>query len=640
MKVNDTKPLDEMSAEEQIVSTLASYKREADEARRERLRLNDRNFDFYHLKQDYSHKKAGQSQEFLAKQALAVEQITSFIHQGLVDLGDWFSVDPAPGNNDPLFTRTEARAVLERQLRKAGFFTHIQDALKTGLLSALMIAKVGGRHVERARYVSMSEGEGENRKNVLRRQKKKAWELRIDLVRFQDYYRDPTGGGLYELQDIEMDLWELKALAEASPKVYDLSQIDALVSSFTDEEQLQKDRETGHTPTDRGFRKRVVLTEFWGTILDRDGNIMHENVVAAVANDRFLVRPPQANPLWHNRSPFVVSPIVRVPHSTNHKALMDEPTALNHALNELFNLILDAGLMSVFGVRQVREHWLDNADEIAKGLGPGAVLKANAQCPPGQKVLETVSSGTLSQEALNVYNLTNGEFQAAALTNDLRLGVLPSRNVKATEVVEASQSITSVFTGVAKTIENDYIRPLLELAWLTIAQHTDDLDDAELEALLGKDRAKKLANVSAQERFQRVVDGHDFNVFGITQTLNKVKDFRKLTSMLQTISGSEVLTEEFTKRFDFAKLLDEIMNSLDINTDKIRLGEMDEALTTLGRERGGGEGVASGGSVPGPDHMSQIPRVDRAGGSPEGGLPPVPRTEFPRIGGGHGGAGV
>ncbi|HUR99065.1 MAG TPA: hypothetical protein VMZ26_13445 [Pyrinomonadaceae bacterium] len=607
--------------EKSVVNAVVSYKRESDLARRDRMTKNARNFDFYHLKQDFSHKKTGQSQEFLPKVAMAVEQTTSFVHQGLIDLGEWFSVEPEPGNRQPLVSRDEARLILSRQLSKANFFTFIEDSLKSGLLGAVMIAKVHGRTVEKPVFFTEKTDDGVV---TLRRKKNQVWQLKCDLIRQQDYFPDPTGEGLYEIHSIEMDLFALKRLAEANPDVYDLPAVEALVASQTEEAQT-KDRETDQSPTDSSYRKRVRIDECWGTLIGPDGDVLHENVVCAVANDSFLIRKPQPNPNWHGKSPFVVAPLMRVPHSVWHKALMDAPTALNQASNEIYNLVLDAGINSVFGVRQVREDWIENADELSNGISPGFVAKANSACPPGQKVIETVSTGAIDlNQGLQVLNITNAELQAAALSNDLRQGVLPSRSVKATEVVEASQSITSVFTGIAKSIETSYIEKLLDLAWLTIWQNADDWDADELESLLGEKRAQAVKAMSAQERFAKTVGTHSFKVFGITQTINKIKDYRKQTALLQTVGSSPVLMEEFSKKYDLGKLLGEIVKALDVNEDKIKLDESDDLMGQLAE--GGGE-AAAGSPVQGlPDQQSQIPQM--ANLSPESSLSAIPTTQF------------
>lgn len=609
-----------------IVKAIVNCRNESEAARTERMAQNRLNFEMYNNKQNYAHKKAGQSQEFLPKQSMAVEQLTSFIHQGLVDLTEWFSVDPEDGNKKPILTRDEARKLVMRQLQKAGFYTFIQDAVKSGLLGSLMIVKVHGHQVQKPLFYTEKKRSFLGFKRELRKRKKEVWELRVDLVRQRNYFPDPTGDGLYEQEQLEIDHWKLLKIAEANPEDYDVELIRGL-ASYTDKiEEQRKNEEINQTPTSSDFRKRIKVTEHWGAILDADGGLLHENAVCAIANDQFLIRPPKPNPFWHGKSPYVVAPIIRVPHSIWHKALMDASTFLNKAMNELYNLILDSGIMAVYGIKQVREHWLDDPEEISNGIPPGTTLRVNMACPPGQKAMEQIATGGLSQEAVNVFNLTNAEHQAAALTNDLRMGVLPSRQVKATEVVESSQSITSVFTGVAKAIESDLIEKILDLAFMTIMQHADDWDTDEVEALLGESKAKELKALSAEERFEKTINGHRFKVFGITQTLNKIKDFRKLTSLLQTISASPTLMEEFNKKYDFGKLLGEIMRALDVNEDRIKLDETDGIMTAIGE----------GGQAPGadavsmPNEQSQTPQVASGEAGSDAPISAIPHTTFPR----------
>jgi hypothetical protein len=143
--------------------------------------------------------------------------------------------------------------------------------------------------------------------------------------------------------------------------------------------------------------------------------------------------------------------------------------------------------------------------------------------------------------------------------------------VKATEIVESSNSINSIFTGISKVLEQSFIAQVLELTWKTILQNADNLDSPEMQALLGKDRAIAIQALSPQERYAKCIDNTAFSVFGVSKTLSKIKDFKKLTAMLQTISASPVLLNEFTSEFSMPKLLQQIMYSLDINTEKLAM---------------------------------------------------------------------
>lgn len=608
-----------------IVRTTQSYMREAYEARRERIRLNRLNYDIFHHRQDYAHKRPGQSQEFLPKQQMAVEQMSSFVSQGLVDVGHWFNVETQPGVRNNRITATEVYLLLQRQLEKTKFISFVGDAIKTGALGSLMIAKVHGKQVPTSRFFTQII---DNKKKLFKAEKD-IWQLFVELIRPEDYYPDPTGAGLYECQTMWVDKSVVMELAQGEGAIYDYDKVKGLNSyayDQYDEAITDKDRETDQSRTYSDYRVRIKLTECWGDIVEpTTGEKIYKNVTWTIANDNTLISPPKPNPFWHGKSPFVVAPIVRVPFSVWHRAPMDAATRTNIAINELYNLMVDAGMMSVFGIKQLRSDWLEDDREVADGVRPGMTLRVSSNCPPGATVLQRVDEGALSPEALNMFNMMNAEHNVSAMTNDLRMGAMPTRAVKATEVVEASQTITSMFSGIAKNIEVDFIEPILERAWNVIMQNSNDMDSDEVKAILGEPRALEMSTMSPEDRFAETSQGNKFKVFGVSQTLNKQKDFRKLTSLLQTVGSSEVLMESFIKKFSFEKLLGEIVRSLDIEPGSIEQDEMDQLMMQLG---GGG---MEGGMQPGssPDMQSQIPQAATGGFDQDMVQSNIPRSDFP-----------
>jgi hypothetical protein len=589
-----------------VIKILTSYRWEARQAREERMRRNVKNFDFYNLKQDMTHKRKGQSQDFLPKQAMAVEQTTAFLHQGLVDLGDWFKVESEPGVKAPLFTDGEAKLIMENALRKAKFYNFMADSIKAGYLGSIMIAKVGSETVNKPRYFTRRKPKSKELK--LMKKDRLSNQVKIELVRQRDFFPDPTGRGLYKIQRIEMDLHDLISEAQAAPDVYNLKVIEQLRTSIEEKEKAKEAAETNQNVVISHARKVVTVYEFWGSIQDPiTGRLIYKDVVCAWAEDKWMIREPEAFPTWDGKAPFVIAPLLRQPWSVWHKALADASTELNQALNEMFNLIQDSGIQAIFGLKQYREHWMADPSQAQDGFVPGASIAANHACPVGAKVVEPVDTRNInSSDGINAFNLTNSEFQQASLSNDLRMGVLPSRAVKATEVVESSQSINSVFNDVAKNLEEFYVEPNLERVWSTEMQIMNSVDLEELKALLGPDRVKELKAIPKKERWARTVNGFKFKVFGITRTLNKLQEFRKIATLLQTISADETLLEEFARKYDFSKLLEVLMESLDINLDRIRLDKADAAVVALS-EQGGAAPIQPGAT--GPDMQSQIPQA-------------------------------
>lgn len=612
--------------DKQIVDWIVSCRDEAEEAKRSRMDQNRDNYDMFHLKYDFSHKEEGQSQEILSKQSMAVEQIKSFFQQALADLGEWWKCEASfPDNERGMLIRPwEITKLTNYMLTKARYFNHVGNSIETALLASLAVTKTYGCMKPKPKYVAMKKGRGKSLKRWLDKVEDKTWEMKFDVVRAENYYPDPTGKGLYEIEDMWPDFHELKYLAE-SDEDYDLEAINKLSKSdMTDmEESYGKSRETGQNTTSHGHRPRPKVTEYWGTILDPStGEVCYENIQAVVVNDTHLVMKPRPNPLWHQCSPYTASPLIEVANSVWHRALMDAPTQHNKALIEIYNLLVDAAMKQVHAISQVRKDWLDNPAQVSDGIPPGSALMANAMCPPGAKVMEPLTTVQIPAEALNVMNIMGQEFNASALTNDLRQGVMPFRAVKATEVVEASQTITSVFQGMAKNWESRQGQRELELAWMTTAQNWNQIDREVFIGLFGADRGEELFQLPAEEVFASTVGRTAFRVFGITLTLSKAEDFRKVTTLLQTVSASPVLMEEYMKKYDVGKTLEEIMTSLNIDKHKLEIPVSVQNTMKPQEEMAPEPG--------GPDMMSQVPQA-QAGSLQDmmGGGPSIPQSSFP-----------
>lgn len=627
-----------------VIDAINEFRNKSEEAKRDRLDKNRRNRDVFLGRQDFSHKLPGQSREFLPKVPNSVEQMCSFIKKSLVQSGDWFSVGVSRDLEDVIYgTQIAAimRVFLDNLYKEGGgtqkISSLISDAVKIGLLESMMILKVHGGIVTKRSYftepglatgatgkVSLSPSLGVDEVDE--------WRLRIDLIRPEDYYPDPTGNNLYEIHTVERDIHTI--LKQAEQGIYDERAVKQLIdidyARPEDEKRTDYDRNQPQTGNP-GFRKRCVLDEFWGTLLNKDGTVAQRNVVATVANKKFLIRPPEPNPFWHQESPFVAVPLIRVPFSVWHKALYDSASDLNMALNEFFNLILDGGLAAVWGVRQIRIDDMEDPSQVAGGIPQGATIAVKSTLPISGKVIEQVTEGEVPNDAMAVFEFLNREFTQAALTNELKLGSLPAKPVKATEVVEASQSQAVTLDGVISDVETDLIEEVLWKSWLTILQNADSIPEETLSNTLDAKSAMMILRAPPEERFALFAGKTKFKVTGLSGMLAKSRDFQKLLAIMQAVGVNPLLFQAFMQEFSAKRALRTMMRNLDINPDdlvkspqEIQTAPADAAqLAGITQMLGGGASGTQGGRNEGattgePGLQSQASQM----AAPATGLPP------------------
>jgi len=619
-----------------VIQAVRACFNEADDAKVDRLLQNRINRDAFFGRQDWSQKQDGQSTEFIPKTATSVEQLSAFIKRGLMKFGDWYSVD---------LDRSLAQQISGGQVRAIlnTFFNDlwagnnqttvlpivISDAVKVGLLESLMIVKVHGGMMPTRKFAFKrgdvtAPPDSPEAEHQLQMEETDEWKLRVDLVRAEDYYPDPTGRGLYEIHKVERDLDEV--MQGADNGIYDKAAVEQLINVDykrpEDEERPEMDKNQNETVTP-SFRKRVVLTEFWGTLLKDDGTVAHRNIVCTIANDKVLIRPPEPNPFWHQESPFCVAPIIRVPFSVWHKALCDTASSLNIAMNEMFNLILDGGMAAVWGVRQLRIEDLEDPSQVEGGIKQGMTLAVKQTLPHNAKVMEVVAEGNVPNDAMAVYEAVGREYNEAMMTNELKLGNLPGKQVRATEIVEASQSQAVTLDGIVADIEQ-WIEQVIRKSWLTMLQNADDINSSIMESVVDKTVALLLMRASPEERFALFAGKSQFRVFGLSSTMAKALDFQKFMSLTQAVSTNPLLFQAYQYRFSSEKSLRYLMTRLNINPDDIEKDQAEmapdaqnaEMLRTMGAANMMGQAGGQGGAA--------APGAQGASGQPVGGGSSLP----------------
>lgn len=563
-------PIPTSESDQNVLKIVNAYRTEAEEARRSRITLNRRNWEMYFGRQDWSHKMEGQSSEVLPKVSGAVEQFSAFIKKAMTQFGDWFAVDtPKASPINPHQARALMKVYLAEIMvspsKSQEFSTIITNAVKAGLLESLLIVKIHGMKVTEQTF----EATGEKR-DKLKRSTRQVWRPRIDLIPSEDYYPDPSGRKLYEIHRVERDLIDVKAMAEQG--IYDKEVVNRITEDYereNDRDARRAAQKNQNESTPPAFRKRVVIDECWGTIIGIDGTIIQENGMCAIANERYVIRKPEPNPFWHGRSPILAVPLIQVPFTVWGRALFDQASSLNQALNELFNLMLDGGIASVWGVRQVRTDWLQDPRQVSGGIPQNATLAVNENVPVDGKVVEQVSTGAVPKEAMAMFQMADREFQAASLVNDIRLGNLPQRATKATEIVEASNNSSTMVDAFASDLEREFISPALEMIFLNIMQNADDLAADTVVEAMGTDAAFTLSNMTAAERFALFFGQAKFKAFGISGTLSKARDFQKMMAIMQAIGTNPMLLQAFMKRFSPDKAIETIFKSLNIDPESL-----------------------------------------------------------------------
>lgn len=265
----------------------------------------------------------------------------------------------------------------------------------------------------------------------------------------------------------------------------------------------------------------------------------------------------------------MAAPLIRVPHSVWHKAIYDHASDLNLAINEMFNLMLDGGLAAVWGIKQLRIEDLDDPSQVEGGIRQGQTLAVKQTLPHNAKVLETITEGDVPQDAMAIFEFLNREFTQAAMTNELKLGSLPPKQVLATEVLESSQSQNLMLDGIIADLENNVMSPALRKAWLCILQNAESIPDTAFSSVIDRKVALAIMRAKPEERFALFAGKCQFRVNGLSATMTRALDFQKLMAMLQSVTVNPLLLQAFMRRFSPDRTIDHMLRTLNINPEML-----------------------------------------------------------------------
>jgi hypothetical protein len=564
--------------------------------RKPRQRLNDANWMAYRCENDWSHKAAFQSRECTPMFPIAVEQIVGTFERALTDSDDWLSADPA-GVGAPFLPPDTIKGLLKFYLDRlyrpgahaetgCGIQSFVGDACKRGILEPCIVAKIYPVMTVRRRYRmkgvqpdldEAAETAGAESftgaypaydylGETLAVDTDEKMRLAIDLIPYQDFFPDPSEANNFEIHRTRRQLHELLANPE-----YDATAIQRLLgraqetrASVYDKSKTSGEQTVGADPFE------IEVFEAWGNVIDEyTGEVLHENCFWSWAGDE-IIRPPTPNPFWDGTRPFIVAPLIRVPGSQEHKALADHVVPMWRASCELVNLLLDGAMRAAWGVGQLRPDIMESPEEVAEGMPQGytAVLKPNA--PLNAKFYERVDNGEAPQLSLEGLARMEGYVQSGLAVPDTKLGTIPDKQVKATEIVSAMQASGSLYESFAARFEDTFLEPLFEKAWRIVIQWSDSFLEEELLQILGAKKMLQLVAMKPVERWQ-VLHKTYFKVRGLRQLANRERNFQKQMVLLQLLGTNQQFADYFGTKYSYGKLFDQIMLNSGVDPETMEL---------------------------------------------------------------------
>lgn len=549
---------------QELLNILLAYKQEAEMNRQSGLNPRDdkwrQNLDLYHNRYDFSTKASWQSKNVMPEVPSFVDRFAGAMKEALTS-GVFYSVEnPYDTEHDlsqaiqsmtDVWLSTCGRNQVGTPLDFAAVF---EEQIKLGAMTAM-----SGR--------------------VLWKKDVPGGRVAIETHDPRFVWLDHTDRALYRIARTELDLPDIARMVGMKDKkgrpLYDMNQMQALISSLT-EDQMAKRELSGHGEEVISNRQPIVFDEYLASAVDRSGNLVMDNQVAIVANDRFLVRGPEKNPFWHGRDWLCYTALIPVPLSPYGRTYMEDFGAIAKVFTDLTNLLLDAAYTSAMRAYVLVPDMLKNPEQAVSGVHPNKTFLLEDGYT-AKDFAEALELGTLDAGAIQIWQSLKSELSDAAGMNEIGLGQLPDKtHIAATAVAGAQQSSSAILRSIAKTVETRFLDPMLDLVWKTGLQHAK-LDDMRMAQAVGEDMYRALM----QRRRELIRQPITFQARGISSLIKKSQKLQALLSVMQVIAQNEQLMMAFFQRVDLNKFIDLLFTLSDVDLSKVEISQRQQMIQSV-----------------------------------------------------------
>jgi len=569
----------------EIVQILEGYRTEAKRARESGDNPRDQrwrdNVDLYWNRFDFSNKADWQAREVMPEVPQFIDRFAASMKEALTSSKNFYTiVDPADKEGD---LGRAIRRLMDVWLSECGRTPQGHPVAFPAVFEDLM--KLAGM-MNPAAMVTWKLDQRDGHGYVA-----------VDTIDPRNVWIDHTGRGLYRVRRLEVDKTQLMELARQTDgrgqPLYDLDQIELLATSINSQMQEDRRRLSGQDPTITSNRQPLFLDEYLATLITPDGRMVAKDALCVVADEKFLIRGPEANPFWHKQDWVVTTAVIPVPLSPYGRTYMEDFGPLARTFTELTNLIIDATFTSSIKAFAVDPTMLEDPLQLEQGIYPNVMFRLDGGVGRPQDFIKEIDLGKLPAEAVQVWQTIKNELREAAKFNEIALGgFAPKGRTSASEIVATEQNSNEVISSMAKTIEERVVEVLLNLVWKTGVQHMDP-NDPKLAQAAGPEMYAALV----QQRKELLSRPITFQVRGISEHIARAQKLRDILQILGVVGQNPILLQRLMQKIDPGKLIDELFALRGIDLDKLSLSPREQAIAAI---TGAGQGPAgaTGGSPP------------------------------------------
>lgn len=555
----------------EVVNFLNACKAECDETWSDLKTTMIECYERYRSRRDFNKKKSWQHKIVVPTVYPAIKGASGLVKRILMKSDSFFEFTPersdsAPQRIDPTTGQPAqnlmdnfARAFTKKvrfHLEEATFVDKFEEACESAFTVMLGVLKMIPRLVTDPRVVwapnpaKVDPLLGTPKYEFMLEEKERA-KLHIEVVnplmlRFphdMSYFIEETRVNLTDLLENEENFpWDAEELKRLLDEDYGSAAI-------TDLDRKRRDMLRLRDATNL-YRKEVVLHIFHGNLTDKKGNMLQKRCRFIVANEKYVILPPEPVPYWLRWHPYVIFTPLKVLFSVVGAGMVDGIRPLINALDALYNIAGDKALFALLPPTEINTANLENKDQLEAGLVPGRLYKTTG---PLGRIMYQTPAGDIPRGVFALGETFRGFVQNYTGWTDFIQGMPSRKDVTATEVERKTEASSIAFENIAASIERGGVIESVELARdLCIQYFLDPILNPETEDIFLQEEIDLKALPPAQ-RYAFINRRYPIKCKGLVAFFDKEKIRRDLIELAEVLSKFPALAarlngEEFMRR--------------------------------------------------------------------------------------------
>ncbi len=356
------------------------------------------------------------------------------------------------------------------------------------------------------------------------------WKIRRDI---DAQSRDPQSG----LYCIHQDWVDYHTLVEGEKRGFYQNVRDAL-HDRAEEGTWNRSRERkkrGLVDHTNRFRPQIFVREFWGGVLDHNGEMVYPKVRYTIANRTIISRP---QPVKFPRIKWPIHQFSALPHLRNFHgySLIEGMLKMWKFRCNVLSMCADKLSFVLNGGYELDDSKMINPAD--KELYPGCTKNLK----PGQRGAYNLipTDKDFLPVTETIMNMTGNLFQNGVFVTELLKGENGSRNdITLGEVEIKTQQAMGVFEGIGHDVEYGG-EQAIELVQDVLTTYWDPNDNPSYLAVLGQKHGaliNMIAMLSPEQRMDAVKQETDIEIQGVSILFKKSALIDRLVNMSKLTDG-------------------------------------------------------------------------------------------------------